>query len=76
MNNNIEKSFSGFSVGLKVGSKRKQRLSNHFRISIDDDRVSSTQKLTLRQARALQKFLNENLPSVEEESDTSTSESA
>lgn len=57
-----EKEFSGFSVGLKVGSKRKQRLSNHLRISIEDERVSTSQKLTLRQARALQKWLNDNLP--------------
>lgn len=70
-----EKSFSGFSVGLATGSKRKQRLSNHLRIEIDDDRVSTSQKLTLREARALQKWLNDNLPSSAGSNSTTSSTS-
>jgi hypothetical protein len=73
-----EKSFSGFSVGLATGSKRKQRLSNHLRIEIEDDRVATSQKLTLREARALQKWLNDNLPVSTSSTSTgsTTSESA
>lgn len=74
-----EKSFSSFSVGLRTGSKRKQRLSNHLKINIEDDRVTTSQKLTLREARALKKWLNDNLPdnaSSTSSSSVSASESA
>lgn len=85
-----EKTFAGFSVGLATGSKRKQRLSNHLRIEIDQplskhlrikldgDRATISQKLTLREARALQKWLNDNLPESTSSTSTgsTTSESA
>lgn len=66
-----EKNFTGFSVGLKTGSKHKKRLSNHLRIEVDTTRTTISQKLTLREARALQKWLNDNLS----DSGTSTSTS-
>ena len=57
-----KRTFSGFSVALKTDSKRKQRLSNHLKIEIDTDRTSVSSKLNLREARALQKWLNDNIP--------------
>lgn len=62
-----EKTFSGFSVRLQTGSKRKQRLSNHLTIQVDDDRTSVAQRLTLREARTLQKWLSDNLPQTDAE---------
>lgn len=57
-----QRSFSGFNVSLQTGSRRKQRLSNHLAIEVDADKASVQQKLTLREARALQRWLNDNLP--------------
>lgn len=57
-----QKNFSGFNVALKTGSRRKQRLSNHLRIEIDTPKTTVGAKLTIREARALQKWLNDNLP--------------
>jgi len=56
------KDFSGFSVRLQTGSTRKKRLSNQLTIQVDDDRTSVVQRLTLREARALQKWLTDHLP--------------
>lgn len=67
-----KKSFSGFSVGLRTGSRRKQRLSNHLRIDVDGDRTTTSHKLTLREARALQRWLNNHLS---DDSATSTTSS-
>ena len=63
MSKNVKRNFSGFNVALKTGSKQKQRLSNHLKIEFDTDRTSVSQKLTIREARALQKWLNDNIPS-------------
>lgn len=63
-NKNIDikrKDFSGFSVALKTDSRRKQRLSNYLNIEIETDRSVTSQRLTIREARALQRWLNENL---------------
>lgn len=60
-NEKIARDFSGFSVSLKSGSRRKQMLSNHLELRMDDERSGVNVKLTLRQAKALQKFLNDNL---------------
>ena len=57
-----QKTFRGFNVALNTESKRKKRLSNHLRIEIDTNRTTVAQKLTLREARALQRWLNDNLP--------------
>lgn len=53
--------YAGFGVELKTGSKRKQRLSNNLKIHLEDGRSEVALKLTLRQALALRKFLNETL---------------
>ena len=57
----ISRSFSGMDVSTRTGSRRKQALSNRVEITTDDGRVRATQRLTLRQARALRRFLNETL---------------
>lgn len=69
------KNFSSFDVSIKTGSKRKKRLSNHLEIRVNGDRASVSQKLTIREARALQKFLNDNL-STSSSGTQSTSTSA
>jgi len=55
------KAYSGFSVDLTTGSKRKQRLSNRLDISMDGERSDISMRLTIRQARALRDFLVDNL---------------
>jgi hypothetical protein len=55
------KEFTGFSVALRTDSRRKQRLSNYLNIEIETDRSVTSQRLTIREARALQRWLNDNL---------------
>ncbi len=57
-----ERSFSGFRVSLVRGSRAKKRLSNSLEIEIPGDRASVMARMTLREARALQSWLNEQLP--------------
>jgi hypothetical protein len=57
----VSRSFSGLDVSVRTGSRRKQALSNRVEISTDDGRTSATLRLTIRQARALQRILNESL---------------
>lgn len=57
----IEKEYVGFSVELVKGSKAKKLLSNHLAIQMEDSRSTSRIVLTSRQARALRKFLDDNL---------------
>ena len=61
--NVVEKSqnYSGLEVALTTGSKRKQMLSNCLTVRVPGERSDVEVRLTLRQARALQKFLNSNL---------------
>jgi hypothetical protein len=54
-------SYSGLEVALTTGSKRKQVLSNCLTVRVPGERSDVEVRLTLRQARALQKFLNSNL---------------
>lgn len=54
-------SYSGLDVSLKTGSKRKQLLSQQVSIRVPSDRSDVEVRLTLRQAKALKKFLNDNL---------------
>ena len=54
----VNRSFSGLDVTVLTGSRRKQALSNRVEISTDDGRTSATLRLTLRQARSLQRILN------------------
>ena len=62
-NNTNEKSqaYSGLEVALTTGSKRKQILSNCLTVRVPGERSDVEVRLTIRQARALQKFLNANL---------------
>jgi hypothetical protein len=55
------RSYSGFDVALRRGSRRKQTLSERLSIKIPGDRSDVEVRLTLRQAKALRNFLNENL---------------
>lgn len=55
------RNFSGFDVSLATGSKRRQVLSERLSIRLPGDRSDVEVRLTIRQARALKKFLNENL---------------
>lgn len=55
------KNYSGLSTTLTTGSKRKQTLSERLSIRIPGDRSDVEVRLTIRQAKALQKFLNKNL---------------
>ena len=63
MNNEVEvsKEYSGFSVSLSNGSRRKQRLSNRVSIILSTDRGDVAVNITIREAKALRNFLNENL---------------
>ena len=49
------------SVTVRTGSLRKQRLSNSVSITRTLDGGSMSTQLTMREARALRKFLNETL---------------
>lgn len=55
------KTYSGFEVYLTKESKAKKLLANKLAISVPGERSDVEVRLTLRQARALKKFLNENL---------------
>jgi hypothetical protein len=62
----VERSYSTFSVRLVRNSRSKRRLSNRLTVSVPDGRTESTVHFTLREARALQKFLNDNIESFSE----------
>jgi len=53
--------YSGLTVSLTTGSRRKQRLSNRLDITMAGDRTDVSMRLTIRQARALRDFLEKNL---------------
>jgi len=55
------RSLSGLEISLTTGSKRKQLLSNRLTVRVPGDRSDVEVRLTIRQARALQSFLNQNL---------------
>lgn len=57
----VERSYSTFSVRLVRNTRSKRRLSNRLTVSVPDGRTESVFHFTLREARALQKFLNENI---------------
>lgn len=54
-------SYSGFEVSLITGSKRRQLLSNRLTVRVEGDRSDVEVRLTLRQAKALKRFLNNNV---------------
>lgn len=57
----VKRVYSGFEVSLVTGSTRKQALSNRLSIRVPGERSDVELHLTLRQARALNKLLNEKL---------------
>ena len=59
---NVTKNFSGFRVKLSRDTVVKKKLSNQVTITVPDSRSESTIKMTFREARALQSFLNNYLP--------------
>lgn len=59
---NVTKNFSGFRVKLSRDTVGKKKLSNRVTITVPDSRSESTIKMTFREARALQSFLNDYLP--------------
>jgi hypothetical protein len=54
------KNYSGLEVSLATGSKLKKMLSNKLTLRVPGDRSDVRLNLTIRQARALRKFLNDN----------------
>lgn len=56
----VEREYADFSVRLRTGSRRKQELSNNLTIEVPGRPVTTNVTMTLRQARALKKFLNDN----------------
>lgn len=60
---NLEKRrrYSGLEVSLATGSKRRQVLSERLSIRVPGERSDVEVRLTIRQANALKKFLNETL---------------
>ncbi len=53
--------YSGLEVSVKKGSRRKQALSERVSIRVPGERSDVEIRLTLRQAKALRKFLTDNL---------------
>lgn len=53
----------GFSLLMRTGSLRKQLLSNRLEIRSSSDRAAFGLRMTLREAKALQRFLDETLGS-------------
>jgi hypothetical protein len=57
----VNRSYSSFGVRIVRNNTSKRRLSNRVSVTIPDGRSESTFHLTIREARALRNFLNENL---------------
>jgi hypothetical protein len=57
----VEREFSGFKVALTTGSRAKKARSNSMKIAVSGERTSVAVELTIREAEALKRFLNENL---------------
>ena len=58
----VTQSFSGFRLQLSRDAIGKKKLSNRLTITVPDSRSESVIKMTIREARALQRFLQNNLP--------------
>jgi hypothetical protein len=58
----VSRNFSGFKVRLSRDTVGKKKLSNRLTITVPDSRSESVIKMTVREARALQTFLNRYLP--------------
>ncbi len=57
----VNRSYSSFGVRIVRNAVSKRKLSNRVSVTIPDGRSESTFHLTIREANALRKFLNENL---------------
>jgi hypothetical protein len=55
---NVTKNFSGFKLRISRDTVGKKKLSNRLTITVPDSRSESTIKMTIREAKALQSFLN------------------
>lgn len=53
----VSQDFVGFSVTVRTGDRSKKRLANGVTISVGDEAVQATARLSLRQARALRRML-------------------
>jgi len=58
----VTQSFSSFKLRLSRDAVGKKKLSNRLTITVPDSRSESVIKMTVREARALQTFLNRYLP--------------
>lgn len=58
----VTQNFSGFRLQLSRDTIGKKKLSNRLTITVPDSRSESVIKMTIREARALQRFLQNNLP--------------
>jgi hypothetical protein len=56
-----ERKFEGFSVMLERNPVSKKRGSNRLSLYVDSDRSQTTIHLSLREARSLRKFLNDEI---------------
>ena len=57
----VNRSYSSFGVRIVRNAVSKRKLSNRVSVTIPDRHSESTFHLTIREANALRKFLNENL---------------
>lgn len=57
----FSRDFSTFQVRLTQDKVGKKKLSNRLTIIVPDERSESVIKMTIREARALRKFLNDSL---------------
>ena len=55
---NVTNNFSGFKLRISRDTVGKKKLSNRLTITVPDSRSESTIKMTIREAKALQSFLN------------------
>lgn len=55
---NVTRNFSGFKLRISRDTVGKKKLSNRLTITVPDSRSESTIKMTIREAKALQSFLN------------------
>jgi len=58
----VSRDFSGFRLRLSRDAIGKKKLSNRLTITVPDSRSESVIKMTIREAKSLQSFLNRYLP--------------
>jgi len=55
----VSRDFAGFSATVRTGDRSKQRLVNGLTITVGEGAVQTTARLTVRQARALRRLLED-----------------